>query len=197
MVPTGNSAIGSSKFTDGGLYQWCDFREKGQPCANPIEEESIQRSEERMKRCITSFLAMASILAAAGPALAVGIPDSQAGKDTALTDPDATNATINADLKKLGDELQKFADARIPVLWRPLHEPPGNWFWWHDGGPDQFKKLWIHMYDYLVNTRNLHNLIWVYSSSDGGTSNAAWYPGNKYVDIVGVDGYGERSRVWR
>lgn len=101
-----------------------------------------------------------------------------------------TNATINADLKKLGDELQKFADAKIAVLWRPLHEPPGNWFWWHAAGPDQYKKLWIHMYDYLVNTRKLDNLIWVYSSSDGGTSNTAWYPGNQYVDIIGVDRYG-------
>jgi mannan endo-1,4-beta-mannosidase len=102
----------------------------------------------------------------------------------------ATNGTINADLKKLGDELQKFADAKIPVLWRPLHEPPGNWFWWHTAGPDQYKKLWIHMYNYLVNTRKLNNLIWVYSSSDGGTANTAWYPGNQYVDIIGVDRYG-------
>lgn len=103
-----------------------------------------------------------------------------------------TNATINADLKKLGDELQKFADAGVPVLWRPLHEPPGNWFWWHDGGADKYKRLWVHMWKYLVQERGFHNLIWVYSSSDGGASRSDWYPGDAYVDIVGVDGYGEQ-----
>jgi len=117
-------------------------------------------------------------------------PSYHAGGTSFPSGDPATNSTINDDLKKLGDELQKFADAKIAVLWRPLHEPPGNWFWWHDGGADQYKKLWIRMYDYLVNTRKLNNLIWVYSSSDGGASRSDWYPGNQYVDIVGVDGYG-------
>lgn len=100
------------------------------------------------------------------------------------------NANVKADLKKLGDELQKFADAKIPVLWRPLHEAPGSWFWWHTGGADVYKRLWVMMYKYLVDERGLNNLIWVYSASDGGTRSNNWYPGNEYVDILGVDGYG-------
>lgn len=102
-----------------------------------------------------------------------------------------TNTTINSDLKKLGDELQKLADAKIPVLWRPLHEPPGNWFWWHTAGAGQYVKLWKHQYNYLVNTRGLHNLIWVYSGADNsGYKDGSWYPGNEVVDIAAVDGYG-------
>lgn len=107
-----------------------------------------------------------------------------------------TDATVNADLKKLGDQLQRFADAKIPVLWRPLHEPPGKWFWWHTNGADIYKRLWKHMYDYLVNERKINNLIWVYSASDGGTSSTDWYPGNDYVDIMGVDGYGEQWQTY-
>lgn len=116
----------------------------------------------------------------------------QSFNNAPMPDNPETDATINADLKKLGDELQKFADAKIPIVWRPLHEPPGKWFWWHNGGADRFKRLWVHMYKYLVETRGLHNLIWVYSSSDGGTRSNDWYPGNAYVDIIGVDGYGEQ-----
>lgn len=119
-------------------------------------------------------------------------PSYHAGGTSFPSGDPETNATINADLKKLGDELQKFADAGVPVLWRPLHEPPGNWFWWHDGGADKYKRLWVHMWKYLVQERGFHNLIWVYSSSDGGTSRGDWYPGDAYVDIVGVDGYGEQ-----
>ncbi len=108
-----------------------------------------------------------------------------------------TNATINADLKKLGDELQKFADAKIPVLWRPMHEPPGSWFWWHTAGADKYVRLWKHMYNYLVNERKLNNLIWVYSGADNsGYRDSNWYPGNDYVDIAGVDGYGANWQTY-
>jgi len=29
-----------------------------------------------------------------------------------------------------GRELKLLRDARVPVLWRPLHEVNGRWFWW-------------------------------------------------------------------
>ncbi|MGL1902266.1 MAG: glycoside hydrolase family 26 protein [Fibrobacterales bacterium] len=107
------------------------------------------------------------------------------------------NATINDDLKKLGDELQKFSDANIPVLWRPIHEPPGDWFWWHTAGSDRYVRLWKHMYKYLVEERGLNNLIWVYSGADNsGYNDNNWYPGNEYVDIIGVDGYGEKWQTY-
>ena len=27
-------------------------------------------------------------------------------------------------------ELKKLQASKIPVLWRPLHEAGGKWFWW-------------------------------------------------------------------
>jgi mannan endo-1,4-beta-mannosidase len=92
---------------------------------------------------------------------------------------------IIRDIDAIAVQLKKLADADVPVLWRPLHEAEGGWFWWGAKGPEPFKKLWRLMFDRLTGTHHLHNLIWVYSS---GTK-PEWYPGDAYVDIVGVDAY--------
>lgn len=83
--------------------------------------------------------------------------------------------------------LKKLKRANIPVLWRPFHELNGNWFWWGKKGPEQFKRLWITMYNYYVNEKHLNNLIWVLCYMDKPDS--AWYPGREYVDIAGPDTY--------
>jgi hypothetical protein len=88
------------------------------------------------------------------------------------------------DLDAIAVQLQKYQDANLPVLWRPLHEASGGWFWWGAKGPAPFIELWRLMHDRFVNYHHLHNLIWVYTVGD-----AAWYPGDAYVDIVGMDIY--------
>ena len=103
------------------------------------------------------------------------------------------------DMRKHGDILERFAEAGIPILWRPLHEIDGGWFWWTDHEkPENTARLWRMMYDYYVNERGLHNLIWVYSAGlhcgQGKDVEALeyrkrFYPGAKYVDIAGIDIY--------
>jgi hypothetical protein len=91
------------------------------------------------------------------------------------------------ELDRKADQLIKLRNANVPVLWRPFHELNGGWFWWSMEGPEQFKRLWIDMYNYFVNVRGLNNLIWVlcYTSD----ADLAWYPGDAYVDIIGCDTY--------
>lgn len=89
------------------------------------------------------------------------------------------------DIDAIAAELQKYSDAGVPVLWRPLHEAEGGWFWWGAKGPEPFKQLWRLMHQRLTQTHHLHNLIWVYSSG----TNPQWYPGDDVVDIVGIDEY--------
>jgi len=36
------------------------------------------------------------------------------------------------DLDAVAAELKLLQDVRVPVLWRPLHEANGRWFWWGD-----------------------------------------------------------------
>lgn len=93
------------------------------------------------------------------------------------------------DIDAIAVQLKKFAAADVPVLWRPLHESEGGWFWWGAKGPEAFKQLWRLTYDRLTDHHGLDNLIWVLTSED-----PAWYPGDDVVDIVGVDAYpGDRS----
>ena len=95
---------------------------------------------------------------------------------------------IIRDIDAIAVQLKKLKDANVPVLWRPLHEAEGAWFWWGAKGPESCKWLWKLVFDRLVNFHQLNNLIWVWTS----TASAAaidWYPGDEYVDIIGADIY--------
>lgn len=91
-----------------------------------------------------------------------------------------------SDIDWISGQLKRFQDAGIPVIWRPLHEAAGGWFWWGAKGPEACKKLWQVMFDRMVNVNGVHNLIWVWTHEPGDD---AWYPGDEYVDIVGRDIY--------
>jgi len=84
--------------------------------------------------------------------------------------------------------LKQLNNDKIPVLFRPLHEASGGWFWWGAKGPEPCKALWRLMYDRLVNHHGLKNLIWVWTT-DAAANNLDWYPGDEYVDILGADIY--------
>jgi len=104
----------------------------------------------------------------------------------AVDDPSSANyKLIVRDIDAIADQLQKFSDANIPVLWRPLHEAEGGWFWWGAKGPEPFIKLWRLMFNELTVVRGLHNLIWVFTIGN----NPKWYPGDAYVDVLGIDAY--------
>ncbi len=108
----------------------------------------------------------------------------------ALRDPSSEKyKLIIRDLDAIAAELRRFQDARVPVLWRPLHEASGGWFWWGAKGPKPFVALWRLMFDRFVHHHQLHHLIWVYSPPEIGAGAMDWYPGDEYADIVGVDIY--------
>jgi mannan endo-1,4-beta-mannosidase len=90
------------------------------------------------------------------------------------------------DIDFVASLLKKLQDQKVPVIWRPLHEAAGGWFWWGAKGAAPCKKLYQLMYDRLTNFHNLRNLIWVWTREP---NDQAWYPGDEYVDIVGRDIY--------
>ncbi len=88
------------------------------------------------------------------------------------------------DIDRVSEQLNILQDAGVPVLWRPLHEAGGGWFWWGGSGKEAYKELWNLMYDRMTNERGLNNLIWVFNAQRKG-----WYVGDDRCDIVGDDPY--------
>lgn len=83
---------------------------------------------------------------------------------------------MQADIDMIAAELQKLEDAGAVVLWRPLHEASGGWFWWGRTRTDSVSAayaqvlLWRHMYTRLTDHHGLDNLLWVWNGQ-----NSAWY----------------------
>jgi mannan endo-1,4-beta-mannosidase len=84
--------------------------------------------------------------------------------------------------------LQRYQDAGIVVLFRPYLEMNGSWSWFY-GDHAKYIALWRHIFNYFTYVKGLHNLLWVYSPNGGVGDYLGYYPGDQYVDIVGLDWY--------
>lgn len=100
------------------------------------------------------------------------------------------------DIDIIASYLKLLKNRKIPVLWRPLHEAGGRWFWWGRDA-EGCNELWRVMYDRLVNHHKLNNLIWVWTQAAEWnkpySEGYKWYPGDEYVDIVSIDVYNNNS----
>ncbi|WP_156250227.1 glycosyl hydrolase [Pseudactinotalea terrae] len=103
----------------------------------------------------------------------------------ALSHPDsAEHALLLRDIDAIAVQLARLQDNRVPVLFRPLHEAEGGWFWWGAKGPEPAKALYRLLHERLTGQHGIHNLIWVWNSTSPD-----WYPGSDIVDIVSADVY--------
>ena len=103
------------------------------------------------------------------------------------TDSDEYKA-IMRDMEIIADSLLTLQKEGVAVLWRPLHEASGKWFWWGTDGAKACVALYKLMFDTFVNKKGLHNLIWVWTTDEAPDA-LDWYPGDEYVDVVGRDYY--------
>jgi mannan endo-1,4-beta-mannosidase len=102
---------------------------------------------------------------------------------------DTTSAEYKAmlaDIDWVAEQFKKLQLQKVPVIWRPLHEAAGGWFWWGAKGAAPCKQLYQLMYNRMVHYHGLKNLLWCWTREP---NDDAWYPGNEYVDIVGRDIY--------
>ena len=82
----------------------------------------------------------------------------------------------------------------IPILFRPLHELTGSWFWWgkNECSADEFQTLYRFIVYYLQHEKKLHSLLWVYNTSDNFTTKNEFldrYPGDDVIDMLSFDAY--------
>lgn len=97
------------------------------------------------------------------------------------------------DIDIAGLHLARLRDAGVPVLWRPLHEAEGKWFWWGKSGGEACRALYNLIFDRFEKVHRLNNLIWVWTSY--GKEKENWYPGDDRVDMI-VRDY-ESPTAWK
>lgn len=84
-----------------------------------------------------------------------------------------------------------------PAIFRPFHEHNGDWFWWGKGfcTEAEYIALWRFTVDYLRDEKGVHNLLYAFSPDrsrmelDDPDAYFYAYPGDDYVDIIGLDNY--------
>jgi mannan endo-1,4-beta-mannosidase len=107
-----------------------------------------------------------------------------------ITDGTGLNAAYKRKLDQFVPYFQQLRGAGIPVLFRPLHEMNEGWAWWGGRpGPNGSARLFQITHDYLT-AKGLTNIVWVWALKDvaGGAATASsYYPGDRYVDVVGLD----------
>lgn len=86
--------------------------------------------------------------------------------------------------------LRRLQDAGVAVVFRPLHEANGDWFWWGRPDPATYRALWAAMQQ-AAREAGVHNIVWAYGfNADTGAHigrPAALLPGR--VDLAGIDSY--------
>jgi mannan endo-1,4-beta-mannosidase len=102
---------------------------------------------------------------------------------------------LGAFAKSLRGPGRSGRESPVPIVFRPFHEMTGSWFWW--GGrnttPEEFRRLWRYTVHYLRDTLDVHTFLYAYSPNAVGDETRAkfleMYPGDEYVDVLGLDEY--------
>jgi mannan endo-1,4-beta-mannosidase len=108
-------------------------------------------------------------------------------------------------LRTIGDLANsvKGKDGKLaPMIFRPYHEFDGGWFWWgkpHCSQKD-FVSLWRFTVSYLRDSLQVHNFLYAFSPDCLFKTEADYlerYPGDEWVDLVGMDDYADFGRNGR
>ncbi len=81
----------------------------------------------------------------------------------------------------------------IPIIFRPFHEMNGAWFWWGKGhcSPQEYVRLWQETVFLLNKELQVDQVLYAYSPNSFSSKEEylRYYPGDDFVDILGVDIY--------
>jgi len=114
------------------------------------------------------------------------------------------NGQFNVYLDRIANfanQLKDDSGQPIPVLFRPFHEQNGGWFWW--GAATTMRSEYVELYrytvEYLRDVKGVHNFLYVFSPNgpfNGSESEyLKTYPGDAYVDILGMDQYDNKDNA--
>lgn len=108
---------------------------------------------------------------------------------------DILDGKYDAFFHQYGKDLKSFGK---PVLFRLNNEMNGDWCvysaYHYSRDPELYKEMWRYIHG-IFKEEGADNLLWVWNPHDGSFPNFSWnhgfnyFPGEKYVDIVGLTGY--------
>lgn len=101
----------------------------------------------------------------------------------------ASNKALDWLLTKLDSlVIPVMRELAVPMTFRPWHEMNGEWFWWGSDccTPEEYKALYRLTVDY-IRAAGVINVLYVWSSDK--SLPMEYYPGDDYVDILGMDIY--------
>ena len=144
-----------------------------------------------------------------GPSAAISSLPPGASLDDLLNPEKPVHAAWMRKLDRIAGALQELRDAGVVVLFSPMQEMNGIWFWWgidsHRTDPEPYIRVYRAMHDYFTNEKGLDNLIWVYSpvSTYGNDTRTSYvyravdwaYPGDNYVDIIAGTNYADDMSI--
>ena len=102
------------------------------------------------------------------------------------------NTSYLSKLDYVAKEVGALQSGKAAVILALFHETQANgWFWWSKCSASQFVALYKYSYNYLVGTKELHNIVRLmpYSGSPAGS----YFPGSSVVDIAGGDTYANNA----
>jgi len=98
-------------------------------------------------------------------------------------------------LHEYAQQLKSFGH---PVLFRLNNEMNGDWCWYSAyytaKDAELYKALWIYIHTIFAQ-HNVDNVIWIWNPHDVSKPDFKWnhymtyYPGDEYVDVIGLTGY--------
>lgn len=125
--------------------------------------------------------------------------DSWQTGDSTLVHRMVTDSTLNAayrdQVRSVARFFKSLTDSEgepIAVIFRPWHEHSGSWFWWGSQWctPEDYKALWRDMRE-VMDEEGVDNVVYAYSPDRVNSMEQYMerYPGDEYVDIMGIDVY--------
>lgn len=83
-----------------------------------------------------------------------------------------------------------------PIFLRLMIEMNGYWYRGFSGHPAAYVSAWRRVHN-LFAQAGASNVIWVWCPNNVPANWDLYYPGDSYVDIIGVDGYNWPSNPWQ
>jgi mannan endo-1,4-beta-mannosidase len=97
------------------------------------------------------------------------------------------NGDYDGYLRMFAESVRKF---RYPVILGFAHEMNGDWYSWGKGHQpaSEWVAAWRHVVDVFRKVKT-PNVAWIWTIHHAATGFQPYWPGNNYVNLVGVDGY--------